>query len=76
MEWHADDGSEPQLDDVTLEAGSNRWYLVVGVAEHRDSPKVWWLTLERVSERDAGDRTRAGARYWGHSRYRRDRRPR
>lgn len=69
MDWN--ESEEPHLDDVTLEGGSSRWYAVVGVEEHRDSPKVWKLVLERITGRDALDRMNAGARYWPHVRYRR-----
>lgn len=68
MDWN--ETAEPTLDDVTLESGSARWYAVVGIEEHRDSPAVWKLILERVSEEDALERLRAGARYWPHVRYR------
>lgn len=71
MDWNGDEFAEPELDDVTLEGGSSRWYLVVGVEEHRDSPAVWKLVLERISEDDATERLRAGARSWSHVRYRR-----
>jgi hypothetical protein len=70
MDWSADRYAEPELDDVTLEGGSSRWYLVVGVEEHRDSPAVWKLILERITGDEALDRLRAGARYWPHVRYR------
>lgn len=68
MEWSAETYEEPQLGDVTVETDTDRAYVVVGVEEHRDSPRVWWLLLERI---DVGDAvTRAdGARFWQHVRH-------
>jgi hypothetical protein len=73
MRWSSVDGRDPTLGDVTLEQESDRWFLVVGVEEHRDSPAVWWLTLERIDEDDANGRLRGGSGFWPHCR---DRRPR
>lgn len=71
MDWSGDRFPEPELGDVTQEQDSERCYLVVGVEEHRDSPRVWRLVLERISVRDSLDRELAGARFWPHVRYRR-----
>lgn len=71
MEWSAEQYPEPELLDVTSEDSTERCYLIVGVEEHRDSPRVWWLTLERISVRDYLDRVDAGARHWSHIRHRR-----
>jgi hypothetical protein len=74
MDWygHEDGGGEPLLGDVTVETDTDRFYLVVGVEEHRDSPRVWWLTLERIDLPDAVRRVEVeGGRYWSHVRYRR-----
>lgn len=73
MDWEND--RDPALGDVTLESGSTRYFLVVGIEEHRYSPRVWWLTLERISIEDAVDRIRDGAESWPHIRYRRGERP-
>jgi hypothetical protein len=70
MDWESD--ADPQLGDVTREQHSARWYVVAGIEEHRDSPQVWWLTLERIDEDRAllllGDPEQ---RVWEHTRYRR-----
>jgi len=71
MDWDTGCG-DPRLGDVTLEGGSSRWYVVVGVEEHRDSPDVWKLILERISPDDATERLLPdSARFWPHVRYRR-----
>lgn len=49
MQW-GDQEREPELGDIAVQTPveCERWYRVVGIEEHRDSPKVWWLWLERV----------------------------
>ena len=71
MDWDTLSGRNPELGDVTLEEGTKRWYAVVGVEEHRDSPAVWKLVFERISWPDAEMRLADGAPYWPHVRYRR-----
>ena len=70
MDWGVD--YEPEIGDITRERESVRWYLVAGIEEHRDSPRVWWLTLERISEDQALDLLKdPDQRIWEHTRYRR-----
>lgn len=54
MEW-ADSENPPALMDVAIEEPIEveRAYLVVGVEEHRDSPAVWWLVMERIEFENA-----------------------
>lgn len=63
---------EPTLGDITREQHTVRYYVVVGIEEHRDSPKVWWLTLERISEAQALEKLQyPNQGIWEHIRYRR-----
>ena len=72
MRWSGETYTEPLLGDITREQESVRWYRVAGVEEHRDSPEVWWLTLERISEDQALDLLKnPEQRIWEHVRDRR-----
>ena len=74
FDWRGD--RNPELGDVTVETDTDRYFSVVGIEEHRDSPRVWWLTLERISPEEAALRVWALAPFWEHSVVRRDRPPR